>query len=243
LTDVLRGPRTHTTRLRKPDPLPLASVLVIVISLLLTALWAWSYQQPEHVGTWSRKIEGQTYPFLVERSNGVIFSKGRMVFVRGESRMLQAWVSSHRPYRDFPVKPGPVPLEQRRYVRDPDSLWPLYIVEERLTSHPAWVGFDEGYYSIQSGWAALPVTTVSWIVVPLWAPTVLPLLLPAWWATRTIMRRRRLRGIANGLCVRCGYDLRASARRCPECGAVFEETQGKTVKGKLEPESHGMTGG
>jgi hypothetical protein len=37
-----------------------------------------------------------------------------------------------------------------------------------------------------------------------------------------LIRRRRRRGLrlAAGLCVRCGYDLRASPGRCPESGAM-----------------------
>ena len=41
-----------------------------------------------------------------------------------------------------------------------------------------------------------------------------------WLGTRTprvLVRRRRRR---LGLCLRCGYDLRESPERCPECGAV-----------------------
>lgn len=51
--------------------------------------------------------------------------------------------------------------------------------------------------------------------VPVWAIFFLLLVLPALKLTTLIRRRRR---IAAGKCVRCGYDLRASPGRCPECG-------------------------
>lgn len=55
------------------------------------------------------------------------------------------------------------------------------------------------------------------LTFPHWLPMLLGVTLPtAWWHGR---RRERARRRA-GLCIRCGYDLRAHAPgdRCPECG-------------------------
>jgi hypothetical protein len=42
-------------------------------------------------------------------------------------------------------------------------------------------------------------------------------LLPSAWVVMTVRRRRRLQ-LLSGHCRKCGYDLRASTDRCPECG-------------------------
>ncbi len=63
--------------------------------------------------------------------------------------------------------------------------------------------------------------------LPGWAPVLAFAVLPAIFAFRQIraVRRRRHRS-RLGLCAACGYDLRASPERCPEC-----VRQGDKLKG------------
>jgi hypothetical protein len=60
------------------------------------------------------------------------------------------------------------------------------------------------------------------LTIPLWLPAALTAILPISWITFTY-RRRRFRDHA-GRCPSCGYDLRATPERCPECGSVRSST-------------------
>jgi hypothetical protein len=77
----------------------------------------------------------------------------------------------------------------------------------------------EAYRGQVSHFVRLPPSTVWGVALPHGCVAVGLAVLPAW----ALVRRRRMhtsrRRRDQGLCGRCGYDLRASPRRCPECGA------------------------
>jgi hypothetical protein len=69
------------------------------------------------------------------------------------------------------------------------------------------------------GFALLSGVGFMVIRIPLWALVLLLIAFPIWWRRYP----RRLRRVPFGICPQCGYDLRASTERCPECGRIFTE--------------------
>lgn len=63
-------------------------------------------------------------------------------------------------------------------------------------------------------------TTQSAVFVPHWFLAIGFALLPAMHIRRVILLQRLRRRLDRGLCGACGYDLRSTPERCPECGAL-----------------------
>ena len=134
---------------------------------------------------------------------------------------------------------GWVGREPVRWIHGPmPAMWPVF---GQQAVYRSWtilgIGFDGGTRMIPG--QAGPVT-VSYQIVAM--PFALPALVFGVIGLLPWMRLRRRRLLAQdrikrGLCPACGYDLRATEERCPECGAVLA-TESKKSSPQMNTDGH-----
>jgi hypothetical protein len=76
------------------------------------------------------------------------------------------------------------------------------------------LGFGWGSYGGPTGGEDVHLK----ITIPMWFVMLPFAILPARWSTARRRERAKRRRAASNCCTSCGYDLRASGGRCPECG-------------------------
>jgi hypothetical protein len=73
------------------------------------------------------------------------------------------------------------------------------------------------------------------ISLPDWIVVIFTCAIPVWWLIGA--RKRKREQTTPGLCPQCGYDLRGSADRCPECGTPIPAGKSGTPAGPPAPDS------
>jgi hypothetical protein len=85
--------------------------------------------------------------------------------------------------------------------------------------HRSWLGFryEQAPAAASANRLSTQIGIASVVTIPRWFIMVATLITPVAFTASVIRRRRR--GTV-GHCSTCGYDLRATPDRCPECGTV-----------------------
>ena len=175
-----------------------AAFLSLMLCVATLAWWARSFLPPDlHVGA----------------------RDGRLVLVFADPALTRHWQSrggGSGSGKQFPVRAAELWAQARRGR----SLRPTayFVPAGSPSGFPAQVANKAPQISDYAGVAvALESGPYSdqykMIAVSLLCPAAVLTLPPAAWLALTLRRRRRTRA-----CARCGYDLRGTPHRCPECG-------------------------
>ena len=176
--------------------------LSLVLSAAALLLWVRSYWWGDNfnVARWTTdgSIIHQRAVHLVSGKGGVCLLTAFLQFAPSESYDEVVTDGWPRPFH--------IPSEPNKYAGNYNfASW-------RDSGGRVLLGF--GYDTRPTN--GIGAASIHALIVP-WPVVILAVGLPALWYHRSV-RRRALR-LRRSQCVRCGYDLRGTPGRCPECGA------------------------
>jgi hypothetical protein len=181
-----------------------ATILSLLLGIVVVLLWIRSYGGSDYVER--MKPLGESPGLISQEILGLQCTRGELLLIFGRHSLY--------PPHDWQGTPG---------QPKPRVFWSWGRLGK---GHLGW----DGPPPAQSWWNRLGFaiyedgTSASFydesrhiMAMPMWVLVVACSLLPAAWLYGVVRRRRRR---AAGCCQRCGYDLRATPQRCPECGAT-----------------------
>lgn len=195
-------------------------VLAVAVSLAgsvaVGVLWWRSYHVEDFCScSWANvSREGDVFPIRYLAAESAI----------GVTRFVSRYDSESGSH-DRPVSRGD--LQRRSFWLAPRPLKQGAIASPFADADSAFHFHGFGYGSRTSPGSRSNSIFRKVIVLPTGALFLLTLLPPLVYFTKSFRRARRRAGIRRGLCGFCGYDLRASGDRCPECGRSVDEGRGE----------------
>ena len=193
------APDARTTRdgvreRANPRPLVFASVLSLLVCLATLRLWVRSYWQQSQLECFHCRTRG---PRLLDASLVVGFTRGELQILLGCGDSSQ---------RD--IRSDSQSIVQWGSISPPNQ-----------TATPQWRGTGFGCHAQQDFNSSTGDKNSAWTVLaPLWFVVLVLSILPTYALTRIVRLRRRAACSSRNRCTSCGYDLRATLDRCPECG-------------------------
>jgi len=194
--------------------------IAVVLSLLMfgAAVWMWvrSYWVGEEV------IRTQIQ--MVNAAPEKIRSRDHYLFIRSSRGRLRVAT-----FESDGLQPGQISSHQEQMYREAHGQWlwgqypPDWLdlpkgLQRRVEYHAFGYGSSERWGLIYGAVLGPNGRSVERVVTVPWGAVAGALAIaPAWWAWKMSRRRRRFK---RGLCRNCGYDIRATAATCPECGTA-----------------------
>jgi hypothetical protein len=128
----------------------------------------------------------------------------------------------------------------RKMVNDHDVLtedWGMVVNSETITIHSNWSFWNSSDSSGESGalgfygsWSHERSKALRNILIPycfLWLATAV---MPVLWGWRLWLRAKMSKRRSRGQCLACGYDLRETKEKCPECGTASTPPKDEACK-------------
>jgi hypothetical protein len=167
----------------------------LVVCVLAGVMWVHSFYVSENVG-----ISYPTFGASASSGKGGVRIGYKTLKYPSEERRQLAYKYPGEPFR---------------YTRfsEWNSQYPLFKNDGTLL-HPLGIDLDVGM-AVAGGNVR---SDYRFVTLPYWALVAMLAVAPVWAFVGALRRRRRRR--RPELCAVCGYDLRASPYRCPECGAA-----------------------
>jgi hypothetical protein len=188
----------------------LCSAASLLLCVAVCVLWVRSHSAFDHL--WYRHRLSQSPQQRTEEALHLVSVRGQLLLV-----------ASHDEYGEFRRRLRPVERPGCRFAAWSSGYREGWANEE----HSSYVQFRGSTLrrvlglGVAHPWSMTnhggPTRHFDMAGVPHWGAALvlaLPALLPAW------RRYLRWRSSGRGLCTTCGYDLRASPERCPECGTL-----------------------